>query len=65
LFGEEPTWIRPAEALEKRGLVKATGPDLDKVLDTMVELGPRYRHLVVGYPRDSLVCWRSDRACAA
>jgi phenylacetate-CoA ligase len=62
-FGDEPlvilntfsmgawaTGLTMAIALEKRGLVKATGPDLDKVLDTMVELGPGYRYLVVGYP---------------
>jgi phenylacetate-CoA ligase len=62
-FGDEPlvilntfsmgawaTGLTMAIALEKRGMVKATGPDLDKVLDTMVELGPGYRYLVVGYP---------------
>jgi phenylacetate-CoA ligase len=62
-FGDEPlvilntfsmgawaTGLTMAIALEKRGLVKATGPDLDKVLDTLVELGPGYRYLVVGYP---------------
>jgi phenylacetate-CoA ligase len=62
-FGDEPlvilntfsmgawaTGLTMAIALEKRGLVKATGPDLDKVLDTMVELGSGYRYLVVGYP---------------
>ena len=62
-FGDEPlvvlntfsmgawaTGLTMAIALEARGMVKATGPDLDKVLDTMVELGPGYRYLVVGYP---------------
>jgi phenylacetate-CoA ligase len=62
-FGDEPlvvlntfsmgawaTGMTMAVALEKRGMVKATGPDLDKVLDTMVELGPGYPYLVVGYP---------------
>jgi phenylacetate-CoA ligase len=62
-FGDEPlvilntfsmgawaTGLTMAIALEKRGLVKATGPDLDKVLDTLTELGPGYRYLVVGYP---------------
>jgi phenylacetate-CoA ligase len=38
------------DALEARGVVEATGPDLDKVLDTMVELGLGFRYLVVGYP---------------
>jgi phenylacetate-CoA ligase len=49
-MGAWATGLTMAIALEKRGLVKATGPDLDKVLDTMVELGPGYRYLVVGYP---------------
>ena len=56
-FGDEPlvvlntfsmgawaTGLTMAIALEARGMVKATGPDLDKVLDTMVELGPGYRY---------------------
>ena len=62
-FGDEPlvvlntftmgawaTGLTMAIALEARGMVKATGPHLDKMLDTMGELGPGYRYLVVGYP---------------
>ncbi len=62
-FGDEPlvvlntfsmgawaTGMTTAAALEQRGLVKATGPDLDKVLGTLVELGPSHRYLIVGYP---------------
>ena len=49
-MGAWATGLTTAIALEERGLVKATGPDLDKVLDTMVELGPGYRYLLVGYP---------------
>jgi phenylacetate-CoA ligase len=62
-FGDEPlvvlnafsmgawaTGLTTAIALESNGLVKATGPAVDKILGTMRELGPGYRYLVVGYP---------------
>ncbi len=49
-MGAWATGMTTAAALEERGLVKPTGPDLDKVLDTLVELGPRHRYLIVGYP---------------
>jgi phenylacetate-CoA ligase len=62
-FGDEPlvvlntfsmgawaTGMTTAIALEERGIVKATGPDLDKVLGTIQQLGPGYRYLLVGYP---------------
>ncbi len=49
-MGAWATGMTTAAALEAHGLVKATGPDLDKVLDTMAELGPRHRYLIVGYP---------------
>jgi phenylacetate-CoA ligase len=49
-MGAWATGMMTATALEQRGLVKATGPDLDKVLGTMRELGPSYRYLLVGYP---------------
>ena len=62
-FGDEPlvvlnafsmgawaTGLTTAIALEGNGLVKATGPVVDKILGTMRELGPGYRYLIVGYP---------------
>jgi phenylacetate-CoA ligase len=62
-FGDEPlvvlnafsmgawaTGLTTAAALERNGLVKATGPHVDKIIGTMRELGPRHRYLVVGYP---------------
>ena len=62
-FGEEPlvvlnafsmgawaTGLTTAIALERNGLVKATGPHVDKIIGTMRELGPGYRYLIVGYP---------------
>ncbi len=36
--------------MNRHGLVKSTGPDLDKIFSTLRHLGPRYRYLIVGYP---------------
>lgn len=30
--------------------VKSTGPDLTKVIDTLLELGPRFDYVITGYP---------------
>jgi phenylacetate-CoA ligase len=62
-FGEEPlvvlnafsmgawaTGLTTAAALEANGLVKATGPHVDKIIGVMDELGPDHRYLIVGYP---------------
>jgi len=37
-------------ALARNGIVKCTGPDIDKILATMRFLGPGYRYLIAGYP---------------
>jgi phenylacetate-CoA ligase len=34
----------------RHGIVKSTGPDLDKILATLRFLGPGYRFLISGYP---------------
>ncbi len=34
----------------RHGIVKSTGPDLDKILSTLAFLGPSYRFLICGYP---------------
>jgi len=34
----------------RHGIVKSTGPDLDKILSTLAYLGPGYRFLISGYP---------------
>jgi len=49
-MGAWATGMTTAIALEQRGLVKATGPDIEKIIGTMRELGPGYRYLIVGYP---------------
>ena len=49
-MGAWATGLTTAIALERNGLVKATGPSVDKIIGTMRQLGPGYRYLVVGYP---------------
>ncbi len=49
-MGAWATGMTTAIALERNGLVKATGPHVDKIIGTMRELGPGYRYLIVGYP---------------
>jgi phenylacetate-CoA ligase len=34
----------------RHGIVKSTGPDMDKILLTLERLGPGYRFLISGYP---------------
>ena len=49
-MGAWATGMTTALALEQNGLVKATGPSIEKILGTMRELGTGYRYLLVGYP---------------
>jgi len=36
--------------MAKIAMVKNTGPDLDKIVDTITHFGPRYNYLVAAYP---------------
>ncbi|MGH2358349.1 MAG: phenylacetate--CoA ligase family protein [Candidatus Limnocylindria bacterium] len=49
-MGAWATGMTTAFALEANGLVKATGPVIDKILGTMRQLGTNYSYLIVGYP---------------
>ena len=42
--------INTAQGMNQHGLVKSTGPDLDKIFSTLQLLGPRYRFAICGYP---------------
>ncbi|MGH2446693.1 MAG: phenylacetate--CoA ligase family protein [Candidatus Limnocylindria bacterium] len=49
-MGAWATGLTTAAALEANGLVKATGPHVDKIIGVMREMGPDHRYLIVGYP---------------
>lgn len=42
--------INTAQGMNRHGVVKSTGPDLDRIFSTLELLGPRYRFAICGYP---------------
>ena len=49
-MGAWATGTNVGEGLRANGMVKSTGPDIDKIERTMRFFGPRYRYLITGYP---------------
>jgi phenylacetate-CoA ligase len=49
-MGAWATGLNVAESLRRIAMVKSTGPDLDKILDTLEFFGPQYRYVICGYP---------------
>lgn len=49
-MGAWATGVNMGTALQKRSVVKSTGPDLDKILKTLDYFGPKHRYLICGYP---------------
>lgn len=49
-MGAWATGVNVAEAMRRVAVVKSTGPDLDKILDTLEFFGPSYRYVICGYP---------------
>jgi phenylacetate-CoA ligase len=49
-MGAWATGVNMGEALELHGVVKSTGPDLEKILHTLEFFGPRPGYFLCGYP---------------
>ena len=49
-LGAWATGMSVTAALAGSCRLKSVGPDRDKVVTTMLQLGPRYRYVVLGYP---------------
>jgi phenylacetate-CoA ligase len=49
-MGSWATGVNVGEALRANGIVKSTGPDVDKILYTLQFFGPRYTYIITGYP---------------
>jgi phenylacetate-CoA ligase len=49
-MGAWATGINMGVALARNGIVKCTGPDVEKILHTLRFFGPKYRYLIAGYP---------------
>lgn len=49
-MGAWATGTNTGHALSKISMVKNTGPDIDKIVDTIRHFGPKYQYLVSAYP---------------
>ncbi|MFQ5879930.1 MAG: phenylacetate--CoA ligase family protein [Dehalococcoidia bacterium] len=49
-MGAWATGVNMGAALQRNGVVKSTGPDMEKIIHTLKFFGPRYRYLICGYP---------------
>jgi phenylacetate-CoA ligase len=49
-LGAWATGMNVSLSLTPCSIVKSTGPNLDKIVNTMIEFGPAYRYVVMGYP---------------
>lgn len=49
-MGAWATGTNTGIAMAKIAMVKNTGPDLDKIVDTITHFGPHYNYLVTAYP---------------
>jgi phenylacetate-CoA ligase len=49
-MGAWGTGVNVGEAMRRNGMVKSTGPDVDRILSTLEFFGPGYPYLITGYP---------------
>lgn len=49
-MGAWSTGFNASISLMEVSRVKSTGPDLTKVIDTLLELGPKFEYVITGYP---------------
>jgi phenylacetate-CoA ligase len=49
-LGAWATGLNVSLSLTDITIIKSTGPNTDKIINTMLEFGPGYRYLITGYP---------------
>ncbi|OGZ07867.1 MAG: hypothetical protein A3C93_04205 [Candidatus Lloydbacteria bacterium RIFCSPHIGHO2_02_FULL_54_17] len=49
-MGSWATGLNMGLSMQKNGIVKNIGPDMDKILSTIKFFGPSYNYLITGYP---------------
>ena len=49
-LGAWATGMNVSISLTGSSILKSTGPNIDKIVATMIEFGPDYRYVVMGYP---------------
>lgn len=71
-LGAWATGLNVSMSLAEITIMKSTGPDIDKIVNTMKEFGPEYHYIIMGYPPflkslvdDKRVPWSQYTASAA
>lgn len=49
-LGAWATGMNVSAALTDICIIKSTGPDIDKIINTLREFGPKYSYVILGYP---------------
>ncbi|PWB88447.1 phenylacetate--CoA ligase family protein [Methylosinus sporium] len=49
-LGAWATGMNVSLSLTPTSILKSTGPNIDKIVDTMIEFGPDFHYVVMGYP---------------
>lgn len=49
-LGAWATGMNVAMSLTSSSILKSTGPNIDKIVSTMLEFGPDYHYVIMGYP---------------
>jgi phenylacetate-CoA ligase len=49
-LGAWATGMNVSMAMSEISIVKSTGPDIDKIVNTMLDFGPKYKYVIMGYP---------------
>jgi phenylacetate-CoA ligase len=49
-LGAWATGMNVSISLTSSSILKSTGPNIDKIVNTMIEFGPDFRYVVMGYP---------------
>lgn len=49
-LGAWATGLNVTMCLTDISIIKSTGPDMDKIIQTMLEFGPSYHYIIMGYP---------------
>ncbi len=49
-LGAWATGLNVSMAMSEICIIKSTGPDLDKIVNTIATFGPHYRYIIMGYP---------------
>lgn len=71
-LGAWATGLNVSMSLAEITVMKSTGPDIDKIINTMLEFGDKYHYIIMGYPPflksladDDRIDWTKYRASVA